>query len=92
MPGIACRRRQQNGVHTPHTEKLMADDKSAAPPAAAANNPYTQTHTVVPGDTLSKIAQKYYGDASLYPQIFQANRDVLSDPNKISPGQKLRIP
>jgi nucleoid-associated protein YgaU len=70
----------------------MADDKSAAPPAAAANNPYTQTHTVVPGDTLSKIAQKYYGDASLYTQIFQANRDVLSDPNKISPGQKLRIP
>jgi nucleoid-associated protein YgaU len=44
------------------------------------------------GDTLSKIAQKYYGDASLYPKIFQANRDVLSDPNKISPGQKLRIP
>jgi len=44
------------------------------------------------GDTLSKIAQKYYGDASLYTQIFQANRDVLSDPNKISPGQKLRIP
>jgi nucleoid-associated protein YgaU len=72
----------------------MADDKSAAPPpaAAAANNPYTQTHTVVAGDTLSKIAEKYYGDASLYPQIFQANRDVLSDPNKISIGQKLRIP
>lgn len=69
----------------------MADEKSTAP-AAAADNPYTQTHVVVPGDTLSKIAQKYYGDASLYPKIFQANRDVLSDPNKISPGQKLRIP
>jgi nucleoid-associated protein YgaU len=78
-------------VTTPHTENIMADEKSAAP-AAAADNPYTQTHVVVPGDTLSKIAQKYYGDASLYPKIFQANRDVLNDPNKISPGQKLRIP
>ncbi len=73
----------------------MADDKT--PPAASAtntpaNNPYTQTYVVVSGDTLSKIAQKYYGDPALYTQIFQANRDVLSDPNKISPGQKLRIP
>jgi nucleoid-associated protein YgaU len=70
-----------------HTEDTMADDKTPA-----ADNPYTQIHVVQSGDTLSKIAQKYYGDASLYPKIFQANRDVLSDPNKISPGQKLRIP
>ena len=60
--------------------------------SAPADNPYTQTHVVQSGDTLSKIAEKYYGDASLYPKIFQANRDVLSDPNKIRPGQKLRIP
>ncbi len=66
----------------------MADDKT--PPAAG--NPYTQSYLVVSGDTLSKIAQKYYGDPALYTKIFQANRDVLSDPNKISPGQKLRIP
>jgi nucleoid-associated protein YgaU len=66
----------------------MADDT----PPAADNNPYTQTHVVVAGDSLSKIAQKYYGDASLYNQIFEANRDVLKDPNKIFPGQKLRIP
>jgi nucleoid-associated protein YgaU len=65
----------------------MADEKTPA-----ADNPYTQVHVVQPGDTLSKIAQKYYGDASLYTKIFQANRDVLSDPNKIMPGQKLRIP
>ena len=60
----------------------MADD----------NNPYTQTHVVQSGDTLSKIAQKYYGDPSLYTQIFEANRDILKDPNKIFPGQKLKIP
>jgi len=68
----------------------MPDDKAI--PAAAADNPYTQTYVVQSGDTLSKIAHKYYGDASLYPKIFQANRDQLSDPNRISPGQKLRIP
>jgi len=67
----------------------MADEKT---PAAAADNPYTQTHTVQSGDTLSKIAQKYYGDASLYTKIFEANRDQLKDPNRIFPGQKLRIP
>ena len=50
------------------------------------------TYVVKAGDTLSKIAEKYYGDASLYTKIFQANRDLLSDPNKIRPGQKLRIP
>ena len=70
----------------------MADDKNTPASAAAANNPYTQIYVVQSGDTLSKIAHKYYGDASLYPKIFQANRDQLSDPNKISPGQKLRIP
>jgi nucleoid-associated protein YgaU len=69
----------------------MADDKTPAP-AAAADNPYTQTYVVQAGDTLSKIAQRYYGDASLYTKIFEANRDVLKDPNRISPGQKLRIP
>jgi nucleoid-associated protein YgaU len=73
----------------------MADDKT--PPVASgtdtqASNPYTQTYTVVSGDTLSKIAQKYYGDPALYTKIFEANRDVLRDPNKIMPGQKLRIP
>ncbi len=52
----------------------------------------TQWHEVVSGDTLSKIAEKYYGDPSLYPQIFEANRDQLADPDKIEVGQKLRIP
>jgi nucleoid-associated protein YgaU len=51
-----------------------------------------QTHTVVKGDTLSKIAKKYYGKASRYPKIFDANRDQLDDPDKIKPGQVLKIP
>ena len=65
----------------------MADDTKRP-----ADNPYIQTHVVQAGDTLSKLAAKYYGDASLYTKIFQANRDVLSDPDKIRVGQKLRIP
>ena len=49
-------------------------------------------YTVVSGDTLSKIAKALYGDASKYPVIFEANRPMLSDPDKIYPGQSLRIP
>jgi len=48
--------------------------------------------TVVPGDTLSGIAQEAYGDASLYLRVFLANRNQLVDPNLIFPGQQLRIP
>jgi nucleoid-associated protein YgaU len=51
-----------------------------------------QTYTVKAGDSLSKISKAVYGNASDYMKIFEANRDVLSDPNKISPGQNLRIP
>lgn len=52
----------------------------------------TQWHEVEKGDTLSKISAKYYGDANLYMQIFEANKDILKDPNMIRIGQKLRIP
>ena len=49
-------------------------------------------HTVVAGDTLSGIAQRFYGDAAGWNRIFEANRNVLGDPNLIRPGQVLRIP
>ena len=49
-------------------------------------------HTVVKGDTLWKIAEKTLGKGSRYPEIFEANRPMLSDPDKIYPGQVLRIP
>jgi nucleoid-associated protein YgaU len=49
-------------------------------------------HTVQKGDSLSKIAKKYYGEAAKYPLIFEANRPMLTDPDKIYPGQVLRIP
>ncbi len=49
-------------------------------------------HTVVAGDTLSKIAKQYLGSANKYPVIFEANKPMLKDPDKIYPGQVLRIP
>jgi len=49
-------------------------------------------HTVVKGDTLSAIAKKHYGSANKYPAIFEANKPMLSDPDKIYVGQVLRIP
>lgn len=54
--------------------------------------PSARFYTVVPGDTLSAIAKREYGSASAYPRIFEANRPMLSHPDKIYPGQVLRIP
>ena len=51
-----------------------------------------QSYTVKPGDTLSKISQQFYGNASQYTKIFEANRDKLNDPDKIQIGQELVIP
>lgn len=49
-------------------------------------------YIIQPGDTLSKIAKHYYGNANKYPVIFEANREVIKDANLIFPGQKIRIP
>jgi len=63
------------------------DNNLTAPAADPA-----QYHDVVKGDTLSAISKKYYGDANKYNAIFEANKPMLSHPDKIYPGQKLRIP
>jgi nucleoid-associated protein YgaU len=75
-------------------------DPTAAPaPAAAAaaasasgGSGRGRTYTVAAGDSLSKIAKNFYGNASQYMKIFEANKDKLSDPDKIKPGQELVIP
>lgn len=72
-----------------------AEASAPAPEAAAATTAAESTsqfHDVVSGDTLGGIAKKYYGNAGKYPVIFEANRPMLSDPDKIYPGQKLVIP
>lgn len=58
----------------------------------AAPEPEAKMHTVKKGESLSLIAKEYYGDAMKYNVIFEANNPPLKDPNKIYPGQVLRIP
>jgi len=58
----------------------------------AASAPPAVFYTVERGDTLSAIAKKFYGKASAYPKIFEANKPMLDNPDKIYPGQVLRIP
>ena len=60
--------------------------------AGSGSQAATTTYTVKSGDTLGKIARDHLGDANAYMEIFNANRDQLSDPNKIKPGQILKIP
>ena len=62
-------------------------DPSLAPAATA-----QKTYTVAAGDSLSKIAKQFYGNANEYMKIFNANKDKLTDPNSIKPGQELVIP
>jgi len=71
-------------------EDVVADIKVVGGPAAAA--PAAKTYTVKSGDTLSAIAKSQLGSAGDYMKIFEANRDQLSDPDKIKPGQVLKIP
>jgi nucleoid-associated protein YgaU len=79
-------------------QELTADisiDPNARPAqaqGASAAGGQQQTYTVRAGDSLSKISKQLYGNANDYMRIFEANRDVLTDPDQIKPGQTLRIP
>ena len=75
------------------TEATPAPGASSSRAQASAGGETASTfYTVQKGDSLSKIAKDHYGDASKYPQIFEANKPMLKDPDKIYPGQVLRIP
>ncbi len=69
------------GVHVVDNQLVVANPE-----------PEAQFYTVVSGDSLSKIAKEYYGDMMKYPVIFEANKPMLTHPDKIYPGQVLRIP
>ena len=81
----------------PSFSDLTADiDAPAAAAAAAASaggpSSAARTYTVQPGDSLSKISRQFYGDANKYMKIFEANKDKLSDPDKVRAGMDLVIP
>ena len=77
---------------SPPTTPSRGTPAADAGTAPAGENQYTQWYEVQSGDTLWKIAKERYGDGSLYTEIFKANQDVLTDPDRIKVGQKLRIP
>jgi len=96
-------RRAQAKADAQMRQKLEAERKALdelrhqyeaelAKQAAAHTEREEWTHTVVPGDTLSGIARKYYGSAARWPEIFEANKDKIQNPNLIYPGQVFVIP
>ena len=68
---------------------LGSEDDQTGPRAVATSG---KTYTVRPGDTLHKIAREFLGDGNAFMKIFNANQDQLTDPDKIEPGQVLRLP
>ncbi|MDH3894515.1 MAG: peptidoglycan-binding protein LysM [Chromatiales bacterium] len=70
-------------------KQVIADELTAPPPPPEVKVEY---YEIQRGDTLSGIAKKYYGDPMQYKALFEANREVIEDPDKIYPGQKIRIP
>lgn len=69
---------------------VSSQAQSTAPMAEQAQE--QQSYTVRQGDTLSTIAKQHYGNSQAWPRIFDANRDVLSNPDHIKPGQQLKLP
>ncbi|MDQ3025723.1 MAG: LysM peptidoglycan-binding domain-containing protein [Pseudomonadota bacterium] len=76
---------QGGSKDVPDFSNVKGGSSSTAPSAQ-------KVYVVVSGDSLSKIAQREYGNANQWNRIYEANRDILKDPDKIFPGQKLRIP
>ena len=79
----------------PQIDDITADitvDPSRGQATIPGATPHARTYTVKAGDTLSKISKQFYGDANDYMRIFNANRNLLKDPDKIQPGQVLTIP
>ena len=75
----------------PDFSNVRSGSSSTAPSPAPAQGSET-TYVVKPGDSLSKIAKRHYGDANSWHRIYEANKDQIKDPDMIQPGWKLRLP
>lgn len=78
----------------PDFSNVESSSSSKSMPKSAAGTPKkaSSTYTVVSGDSLSQIAKRHYGDAAKWKAIFEANRDLISNPDLIHPGQVLTLP
>ena len=74
------------GVKSVDSDELLVKSVKPSPDLGS------QFYTIVKGDSLSKIAKKFYGDGNKYPEIFEANREIIKNPDLIYPGQTIRIP
>ena len=81
-----------NQISTPKAPDAAPKAAGMAPDAPAPAGSGEKIHEVVSGDTLGAIAKTYYGNAGKYMKIFEANRDILDNPDLIKVGQKLKIP
>ena len=90
MTVTAPARKPQARPETEH--ESTPDDVSPQKPVATGDGGDEKTYTVKSGDTLWQIAKQLYGEGSKYMQIFEANKDLLNDPDHIYPGQELKIP
>ena len=73
-------------------EKVVADDLTFPEPKKEEEKEKVEIYEIVSGDTLGGIAKRYYGKASLYTRIHAANKELIPNPDKIYPGQKIKIP
>jgi nucleoid-associated protein YgaU len=78
-------------MRTPDFSNVQSGSSSTAPSEASTNNG-SRSYVVVKGDSLSAIAKREYGDAKEWRRIYDANRDIIKDPDLIYPGQTLRLP
>ncbi len=73
-------------------EKVVADNLTFPEPKKEEEKEDVEIYEIVSGDTLGGIAKRFYGKAALYTRIHEANKELIPDPNKIYPGQKIKIP
>jgi len=81
-----------SGVRGGGSSTATATEPSPVTPDPVVGSGGGRTYTVVPGDSLSKIAKHQYGDANKWRKIYEANRDIIRDPDLIHPGQTFKIP
>jgi nucleoid-associated protein YgaU len=93
--GIFSRKKDEKKTANFSNVRSGSSSTAAAPapaPPPAPEQTAGATYTVAKGDSLSKIAKQFYGDANQWRRIYDANRDQLSNPDLIHPGQNLKIP
>jgi nucleoid-associated protein YgaU len=92
--GILGKKGNTASAAKPDFSNVQSGGSSTAPaaPEPEVTNGSGKTYVVVSGDSLSKIAKREYGDASKWPRIYEANKDLIKDPNLIYPGQELKVP